>query len=145
MTDFNNQNLAGSRFKDVDLSDAQFHMVDLSNTRFHEVDLTGASIRGSFLVNVDISGDVENLVVNGVDVAPLVEAELNRRYPDRIKMRPSDADGFREAWDVARAAVAADRRAGSRDGAGTAARAGRRTSGRSSRPCAISSSPRTPG
>jgi uncharacterized protein YjbI with pentapeptide repeats len=100
MTDFNNQNLAGSRFKDVDLTDARFHSVDLNKTRFHEVDLSGASIRGSLLVNVDISGDVENLVVNGVDVAPLVEAELNCRYPDRSKMRPSDAEGYREAWDV---------------------------------------------
>jgi len=26
--------------------------------------------------------------------------ELNRRYPDRAKMRPADADGFREAWDI---------------------------------------------
>jgi hypothetical protein len=31
---------------------------------------------------------------------PLVEAELDRRYPDRVKMRPTDADGFREAWDI---------------------------------------------
>ncbi len=31
---------------------------------------------------------------------PLVEAELNRRYPDRAKMRPADADGFRDAWDI---------------------------------------------
>jgi hypothetical protein len=38
--------------------------------------------------------------VNGVDVVPLVEAELNRRYPDRVKMRPVDADGFREVWDI---------------------------------------------
>src|SRR5262249_9547175 len=35
-----------------------------------------------------------------VDVAPLVEAELDRRYPDRAKMRPADADGYREAWDI---------------------------------------------
>jgi len=27
-----------------------------------------------------------------------VTDELNRRYPDRVKMRPADADGFREAW-----------------------------------------------
>ena len=39
-----------------------------------------------------------NLRINGVDVVPLVEAELNRRYPDRSKMRPADADGFRDAW-----------------------------------------------
>jgi uncharacterized damage-inducible protein DinB len=29
-----------------------------------------------------------------------VEAELDRRHPDRPKFRPTDADGFREAWDV---------------------------------------------
>jgi hypothetical protein len=38
--------------------------------------------------------------INGVDVVPLVEAELDRRYPDRAKMRPGDATGYREAWDV---------------------------------------------
>jgi hypothetical protein len=64
------------------------------------VDLTGVTIRGSALVNVDISGEIENLRVNGVDVTPLVEAELNRRYPVRVKMRPADADGFRAAWDI---------------------------------------------
>ncbi|HEY2262888.1 MAG TPA: DinB family protein, partial [Streptosporangiaceae bacterium] len=37
---------------------------------------------------------------NGVDVVPLVEAELDRRYPDRVRMRPTDADGFRLAWDI---------------------------------------------
>ena len=29
---------------------------------------------------------------------PLVEAELNRRYPDRARMRPADPAGFRDAW-----------------------------------------------
>ncbi len=57
-------------------------------------------IRGAILVDVDISGEIKNLRVNGVDVVPLVEAELNRRYPDRVKMRPTNADGFREAWDI---------------------------------------------
>ena len=99
MADFTSENLTGSVFEDVYLNGARFHDVDLSGARFHEVDLTGAMIRGAFLVNVDIDGRIENLRVNGVDVVPLVEAELNRRYPDRAKMRPADADGFREAWD----------------------------------------------
>ena len=43
---------------------------------------------------------IEDVRVNGVDVVPLVEAELNRRYPDRAKMRPADADGYRQAWDI---------------------------------------------
>ena len=99
MADFTSENLTGSRFEDVYLTDARFHDVDLTNARFHEVDLTGVMIRGAALVNVDLSGEIKNLRVNGVDVVPLVEAELNRRYPDRVKMRPSDADGHREAWD----------------------------------------------
>jgi hypothetical protein len=100
VADFSSQNLTGSVFEDVRLTGARFHDVDLSGARFHEVNLTGAMIRGSWLVNVDIDGQIENLRVNGVDVVPLVEAELNRRYPGRAKMRPADADGFREAWDI---------------------------------------------
>jgi hypothetical protein len=100
VADFTSENLTGAQFEDVHLTGARFHDVDLTGARFHEVDLTGAMIRGSWLVNVDIDGQIENLRVNGVDVVPLVEAELNRRYPDRVKMRPADADGFREAWDI---------------------------------------------
>ena len=100
MADFISENLTGSRFEDVYLTDARFHDVDLTNARFRLVDLTGVMIRGAALVNVDMSGEIQNLLVNGVDVVPLVEAELDRRYPDRVKMRPTDADGFREAWDI---------------------------------------------
>jgi len=57
-------------------------------------------MRGVELVNVDIHGEVENLTINGVDIGPLVNAELNRRYPDRAKMRPTDPAGFREGWDI---------------------------------------------
>ena len=90
MADFTGEDLAGSRFEKVDLTGA----------RFHNVDLTGAVIRGALLVNVDISGEIQDVRINGVDVVPLLEAELDRRYPDRVKMRPADADGYREAWDI---------------------------------------------
>jgi DinB superfamily/Pentapeptide repeats (8 copies) len=100
MAEFIHEDLTGARFEDVYLTDARFHDVALNNARFHLVDLTGVTIRGAALVNMDLSGDVEDLRINGVDVAPLVEAELNRRYPDRVKMRPDGADGFREAWDI---------------------------------------------
>ena len=100
MADFTRENLTGSRFEDVYLTGARFEDVDLTNARFRLVDLTGVTIRGAALVNMDMSGQIKNLRVNGVDVVPLVEAELDRRYPDRVKMRPADADGFREAWDA---------------------------------------------
>jgi hypothetical protein len=90
MADFTREDLAGSRFEQVDLTGA----------RFRNVDLTRAVIRGALLVNVEIDGLLQDVTVNGVDVVPLVEAELDRRYPDRAKMRPADADGFRQAWDI---------------------------------------------
>ena len=57
-------------------------------------------MRGVDLVDVRIDGEIENLVINGVDVAPLVTAELDRRDPERVKMRPTTPEGFRDAWDI---------------------------------------------
>lgn len=100
MSEFANRDLAGARFEDARMNGARFRDVDLSGARFQLVDMTGAVIRGSVMVNVEISGIIDNLRVNGVDVVPLVEAELNRRYPDRAKMSPDDAEGFRAAWAI---------------------------------------------
>ena len=57
-------------------------------------------MRGVTLADVDIDGQIDRLTINGVDVGPLITAELDRRYPDRVKMRPTDPAGFREAWDI---------------------------------------------
>jgi hypothetical protein len=100
MADFIHADLGGSRFEDVDLAGAQLRTVDLSRARFRGVDLSGAVMRGVELVGVEIFGEIENVTVNGVDIGPLVEAELNRRDPDRAKMRPADPAGFRKAWDI---------------------------------------------
>ena len=40
----------------------------------------------------------ERLLVNGVDVIPFVEAELDRRFPGRADRRAADPDGLRAAW-----------------------------------------------
>jgi hypothetical protein len=100
MADFEGSDLRGSRFTRVDLTGAQFHATDLSFTGFRGVDLSGVVMRGVELVDARIDGEIHNLVVNGVDVAPLVEAELDRRHPDRARMRPTEPAGFQEAWDI---------------------------------------------
>jgi hypothetical protein len=100
MADFIRADLRGSRFERVDLSGARLRAVDLTGAQFRGVDLSGAVMRGVELANVDIYGEIVNLTVNGVDVGPLVDAELNRRYPDRAKMRPAGPAGFGEAWDI---------------------------------------------
>lgn len=88
---FQNRDLTGSRFDQVDLSDSVIHNSALRRTR----------ISGAWLHDIDLSGEIAGqLLVNGVDVAPYVEAELNRRWPERALMRPTDADGFRQAWPI---------------------------------------------
>jgi uncharacterized protein YjbI with pentapeptide repeats len=100
MADFHDADLRGSRFERVDLSGARLRSVDMAGAQFRAVDLSGVVMRGVELVDVDIYGEIMNVKVNGVDIGPLVDAELNRRYPNRAKMRPADPAGFAEAWDV---------------------------------------------
>ncbi len=100
MADFFRADLRSSRFERVDLSGAHFRAVDLSAAEFRAVYLKGTVMRGVELVDVDINGEIENVTINGVDIGPLVNAELDRRYPDRAKMRPTNQAGFQEAWDV---------------------------------------------
>ncbi|MER7073139.1 DinB family protein [Terrabacter sp. NPDC000476] len=99
-TAFERVRLTGATFEDVYLDGARLHDVDLRGASLRMVDLRGLRARDVWLEDVDITGDVENVRINGVDVAPLVEAELDRRDPDRARMRPTDAAGYREAWDV---------------------------------------------
>jgi len=100
MADFVRADLGGSRFERVNLRGAEFRAVDLGGARFLSVDLTGVVMRGVELANVDIHGEILNVRVNNVDIGPLVNAELDRRYPDRAKMRPTDPAGFAAAWDI---------------------------------------------
>jgi hypothetical protein len=99
MTVFKEENLAGARFEELTLRGAVFHDVDLGEATFDNVNLSGSTIH-ALVRDVAITGDVRNLTVWGVDVVPLVEAELNRLQPGRAKMRPADADGYREAWEL---------------------------------------------
>ena len=100
MTDFVDADLRGSHFERVDLGGAQLRNVDLSDAQLRAVDLSRVVMRGVDLVDVDIHGEIQNVKINGVDVGPLIEAELNGRYPLRSKMRPTDPASFREAWDI---------------------------------------------
>ena len=98
MTDFTEQDLTGSTFRRVRLTDALLEDVDLSRTRVRAAYLDGVRMTGVEAPDLEIYGELGRLVVNGVDVVPLVEAELDRRMPERALMRPSDADGFRTAF-----------------------------------------------
>src|SRR5688572_6902336 len=69
------------RISGADLSGADIRHVDMTGASFREVRLNGVRMRGVELSGADIDGDIFGLRLNGVEVAPLVEAELNRRHP----------------------------------------------------------------
>ncbi|ALE05828.1 hypothetical protein AL755_10690 [Arthrobacter sp. ERGS1:01] len=76
-----------TRFEDQDLTEAEFRECDLTRARFI----------GVVMQDVAIDGLVSNLVVNGVEVASYVEAELDRRHPVRLLIRSADAVELRQA------------------------------------------------
>ena len=86
-----------------ELREAEFVGTDLTGARFVEADLSGVVMRGVDVQGADIDApwllDGEgSLRVNGVNVAPFVDAELNRRFPGRAGRRAADPDGLRAAW-----------------------------------------------
>ena len=143
----------------------RFEHADLSGARFEHADLTGADVpvgrpdrRGVPFVDIKqvrCAGSRSatstsparslDVTINGVDIAPLVEAELDRRDPERAKMRPTDAGRVPRGLGRQRAAVGHERSSG-RDGYRPSSSTSRSTgSGRSSRRCATSRSPPTLG
>src|SRR6516162_8444465 len=83
----------GAEFVDANLRGARFRRADLSGIVMRAVDVRGADIDAPWLFDGE-----SFLRVNGVDVIPLVEAELNRRFPGRAGRRAGDPDGLRAAW-----------------------------------------------
>ena len=88
--------LEGAEFTDVDLQGARFVGCDLSGAVMRGVEVSGADIDAPWL----LEGGEHSLLVNGVDVAPYVESELNRRFPGRAARRAPDPEGLRHAWDA---------------------------------------------
>ncbi|MFI7068236.1 DinB family protein [Kribbella sp. NPDC050124] len=102
-----------ARFGAADeLRGAEFVGVNLRGARFVESDLSGVVMRGVEVRDVDVDapwlaeGDAF-FRVNGVDVTPFVEAELDRRFPGRSERRAQDPDGLRAAWAASERAWAA--------------------------------------
>ena len=85
-----------------DLQGAEFTGANLRGARFVESDLSGVVMRAVDVMRADIDAPwlphSEFLLINGVDVIPLVEAELNRRFPGRADRRARDPEGLRAAW-----------------------------------------------
>lgn len=78
----------------------EFGEINLSGAVFRETDLSRARMYGVLLIDADIDGAINGLRVNGVEVMPLIEAELDRLHPERVKLRPTTPSQVREACEA---------------------------------------------
>jgi hypothetical protein len=81
----------GATFVKTSFKDATMRFSDVSGVTMRSVDVGGLDIDSH-----DLS--FGTLFVNGVDVVPLVEAELNRQFPGRELQKAQTPDGLREGW-----------------------------------------------
>jgi DinB superfamily/Pentapeptide repeats (8 copies) len=95
---FDHARLRASSFHEANLSESTFYDATFQGATFRETYFGGARLIGVSFEGAVIDGDVDGLTINGVDVAPLVEAELDRRHPGRERLRSDDPDDLRAAW-----------------------------------------------
>ena len=80
---------------------ASFTVADLAGARFVDCDLSGVKVVDSWLVGVDMSGYVGTSSSTASTSPAFVEAELDRRHPERVQLREiRAADDFRAMWDT---------------------------------------------
>ncbi|MGK5739391.1 DinB family protein [Micromonospora sp. URMC 103] len=81
---------------------ATFRLADLSGATFRECDLSGVRIVGSHVDDLRVSRQGEatgRVIVDDVDVSAFVAAELDRRHPERVRLRGvRTADDHRAMW-----------------------------------------------
>lgn len=91
--------------------------INLIGKRVRGLWLANAHVTGAWLMNASIEGDFEGLVMNGVEVAPLIDAELRKRHPilaknysRSIASRLEALDDVYAVWDalITRATVMGD-------------------------------------
>jgi len=86
--------------KGPSLPGARIEDADFSGARLHAPNFAGAKITDAWFDGADISGDLEGLRLNGVEVAPLVEAELERMFPQRAMLRATEPAALADAWTM---------------------------------------------
>ena len=91
------QEFEGASFVQASLKGATIRFSDVSGVTMRSVDVDGLDIDSHDLF-------FGSLIVNGVDVVPFVDAELNRRFPGRELQKAQTPEGLREGWDAVCAA-----------------------------------------
>ncbi len=89
----------GATFVKANFSGATLRFSDVSGVTMRSVDVDGLDIDSHDLF-------FGSLIVNGIDVVPLVDAELNRQFPGRELQKAQTPESLREGWVAVQAAWA---------------------------------------
>lgn len=96
-TYFRTKEFEGASFVKTSFKGATLRFSDVSGVTMRAVDVDGLDIDSHDLF-------FGTLIVNGVDVVPLVDAELNRQFPGRELQKAETPEGLREGWIAVQAA-----------------------------------------
>lgn len=96
-TYFRTKEFEGASFVKASFKGATLRFSDVSGVTMRAVDVDGLDIDSHDLF-------FGTLLVNGVDVVPLVDAELNRLFPGRELQKAETPEGLREGWVAVQAA-----------------------------------------
>lgn len=100
MVDIELEDRRDTVFRHQDLRGAQFVRDRMSGAVFRDVGLQRVRMRGVELTDTEIDGEIDGLTIWGVEVAPLLMAELDRRHPERSALRARTPDEFRAGYDA---------------------------------------------
>jgi hypothetical protein len=88
---FEHRDMSGSCFLDINLANARFENVNLSGTLFDNVYMAGATVSNANLQGFCVKDAyVAGMTVNGFSITELIDAEMDRRDPERLRLRIKD-------------------------------------------------------
>ncbi|MDW3216556.1 MAG: DinB family protein [Ilumatobacteraceae bacterium] len=90
----------------------EFEGATFVRTSFKGATVRSSDVSGVTMRSVEVNGlDIDShdlffgsLIVNGVDVVPLVDAELDRQFPGRELQKAQTPEGLRDGWSAVQAA-----------------------------------------
>jgi hypothetical protein len=89
------------RFENRDMAGTLFHNVNLHKATFDDVNMEGVRIYNANLKDMTIDdANIAGLTISGMRVDQLIEAELDRRDPERTRLRMSNIFDPREVRRV---------------------------------------------
>lgn len=92
--------LTGADLRRVRLHEARLRRVVMIDGVLRSAHISNSKLLGVELIDVEITGEIENVTINGVEVGGYISDQLDLRDPERAKMRATTPAEFREAWTM---------------------------------------------